>query len=84
MIRPTEYHEDAFNKFIKEYSEKNNLSEEIVLYNIKYYNVVPKDFPVIEVYFNNGEVYTVNRVNEIDIRWAEGNDIYPQQSGYNR
>jgi len=49
---------------------------------VDYYKAVDIDFPMIEVYFKDGLVFSVNRKDESEITWAEGNNFYPQQTGY--
>ncbi|MBG9567549.1 hypothetical protein [Brevibacillus agri] len=80
MIKPTEYHTEILDKFIVEFSSQSGKNPESVLHDeVDYFKVVDIDFPMIEVYFTDGSVYTVNRVDDEKIAWAEGNNFYPQQ-----
>lgn len=85
MVEIDKYHKEIYRKFIDEYSAKFRKESEIVnKEDVDYYKAVDVNFPMIEVYFKDGHVFTVNRIDKYKIAWEEGNDFYPQQSGYKK
>ncbi|MEK5507355.1 hypothetical protein MKX46_16570 [Paenibacillus sp. FSL P4-0113] len=72
-------HNKLFDQFVTEYSKTNNLTKAIVNESIDHIKAIDT---YIEVYFKDGEVYTVNQSTEKEIAWAKGNDFLPGQTGF--
>lgn len=72
MVKITQYHQDAYEKFIKDYGKKFNKNSFIVDEEVDYFKAIENYFPQIEVHFKNGQIFTVNRVDEEIVNWAEG------------
>lgn len=73
MINITKYHEDIYNKFLNEYSTKYGKNRDLVHKDeVNYYYAKDTYFPQIEVHLKDGRVFTVNRIDENEIKWVEG------------